>query len=450
MAGKRLLDAAALFSASRAVASKHLALRSSQLDVYSKTSSLVKGLKNQTDRVSLTLKAASGLAQRFDGPSVSYSTQASQASQPGQTQAGRGGARVPGNDSVEGRGHQGGATEGLEQDHFYKKSESNTTAEPLPSGDLGIKQEKAKRYPLPDGTIPPAESDIGTFSRDEDVYNQRSRSEPTKQPLAGETDESEINFRPKTSGRSSIIEPVSTSSPLSADKAKKLQRQAEFQIPSRPAEPPTTGSPGEESAELGIDQEKDVFYKRPTDATPVLSALPRVKVPKVTEDIQESDEHVQDAQINQDVFYSASRKPNQVVPETQAVPEQHPPSEEIFSDIFHSPKVAKMLRGKGAKGETPKGLDIKAAKNTPVEHSNLSEGKDQDTFNVRTSGQNDAEIPEQSVSGSSSPGLSSEHSGSSEIHKLAADMARDVETTASPTPKVGNIPADLGMRADQR
>jgi aarF domain-containing kinase len=106
---------------------------------------------------------------------------------------------------------------------------------------------------------------------------------------------------------------------LPANEAKKLQRQAEFQIPSRPAEPPTSGSSSEDSAELGIDQEKDVFYKPSANASPVLSSLPRVKVPKVTEDIQESDEHVQDAQINQDVYYPRLTT-KQAVPEVQAIP----------------------------------------------------------------------------------------------------------------------------------
>jgi hypothetical protein len=46
-----------------------------------------------------------------------------------------------------------------------------------------------------------------------------------------------------------------------------------------------------------------------------------------------------------------------------------------------------MLNGKSRSGETPKALKMKAAENTPVEHSDLSQGKDQDTFNVRSSGQ---------------------------------------------------------------
>lgn len=447
MAGKRLLDAAALFKASRAVASKHLALRTRQLDVYNRTSSLVKAVKHQTDRLTLTVQAASALAQRFDGPSAPYSTQASWAKQ---ARADGGGTAVPSNDSVEGNGLGRVMKEGIEQDHFYEKREGNTTAEPLPNGELGVRQEKAERFPLPDGTIPPAESDIGTSKRDKDVYHERPRSEMAKEPLAEEKQRPEYSLEPETSGRTSILKPASSSSPLPANEAKKLQRQAEFQIPSRPAEPPTSGSSSEDSAELGTDQEKDVFYKPSANASPVLSSLPRVKVPKVTEDIQESDEHVQDAQINQDVYYSASHKQKQAVPEVQAIPEQNKPSEEMFSEIFHSPRVAKMLNGKSRSGETPKALKMKAAENTPVEHSDLSQGKDQDTFNVRSSGQKAPEHAEQPVSESLSQTHLCDHSGDKEIHKLAADMAKDVETAASPVPKVGNSLANVGICADQR
>ena len=63
MAGRRLVDAAKLFNASKSVAQKHIALRSSQWDAYNKTSSLAKAVKSQTDRVTLTAAAAIALSQ---------------------------------------------------------------------------------------------------------------------------------------------------------------------------------------------------------------------------------------------------------------------------------------------------------------------------------------------------------------------------------------------------
>lgn len=78
MTGRRLLDVAAIVKASRGVAAKHVALRQHQLDVYSKTSSLAKAIKSQTDRVTLTVNAASKLAERFNGPAPNHSTQETQ------------------------------------------------------------------------------------------------------------------------------------------------------------------------------------------------------------------------------------------------------------------------------------------------------------------------------------------------------------------------------------
>ncbi|KAI6958475.1 hypothetical protein KC355_g12955, partial [Hortaea werneckii] len=71
MAGRRLIDAAKLFGASGNVAKQHLAVRRQQWDVYSRTSTLAKAVKNQTDRVTVTAAAAIELAKRFNetGPS---------------------------------------------------------------------------------------------------------------------------------------------------------------------------------------------------------------------------------------------------------------------------------------------------------------------------------------------------------------------------------------------
>lgn len=66
MAGKRLIDAAKLFNAGSNVAKQHFTLRRQQLDVYSKTSTLAKAVKSQTDRVTVTAAAAIELAKRFN------------------------------------------------------------------------------------------------------------------------------------------------------------------------------------------------------------------------------------------------------------------------------------------------------------------------------------------------------------------------------------------------
>lgn len=69
MSGKRLLDAIQFLNVSKTVAAKHLAIRQRQLDVYTRTSSLTKGIKAQTEGLILTAQAAAALARRFDEPS---------------------------------------------------------------------------------------------------------------------------------------------------------------------------------------------------------------------------------------------------------------------------------------------------------------------------------------------------------------------------------------------
>ncbi|OJJ43761.1 hypothetical protein ASPZODRAFT_135782 [Penicilliopsis zonata CBS 506.65] len=66
MSGRRLLDAIQLLNVAKSVAAKHLGVRQHQLDIYTKTSSLTKGVKNQAEGLILTAKAAAALAKRFD------------------------------------------------------------------------------------------------------------------------------------------------------------------------------------------------------------------------------------------------------------------------------------------------------------------------------------------------------------------------------------------------
>ncbi|KAF2669399.1 ABC1-domain-containing protein [Microthyrium microscopicum] len=74
MAGRRFMDVTRLVQATRSVAKQHIALRSDQFDVFNRTSTLAKAAKDQTDRVTLTVKAAVVLAQRL-GEDVKTSAQ---------------------------------------------------------------------------------------------------------------------------------------------------------------------------------------------------------------------------------------------------------------------------------------------------------------------------------------------------------------------------------------
>ncbi|KAJ5552784.1 Protein ABC1 [Penicillium frequentans] len=74
MSGRRLLDVIQLLNVSKTVAGKHLAIRKHQLDVYTRTSSLTKGIKEQTEGLILTAQAAAALARRFNDTSPPPST----------------------------------------------------------------------------------------------------------------------------------------------------------------------------------------------------------------------------------------------------------------------------------------------------------------------------------------------------------------------------------------
>lgn len=342
MAGRRLLDLVSLLKASRGVAQKHVALRKWQLDILSKTSTLAGALKSQTDRVTLTVRAASALSNRFNENRSTFSTKIPD-SEPNNS------IRPVSNRSSVGEAVHDTlrAKEGVDQDHFYVKSDKNSTKEPLPQDSLRINQEQAQGAPLPDGTILPASSELGQPTTNTDTVSAVPQTESAKDPLTSKNNGNSV-FEPTANSTNSIPMPETRSTPPSANQARKLQRQAEDPIPSTAAEPPAATPTGAEEVELGVDQEMDVYYNPSTTTKPVFSALPRLKVPKITETTQEGDLHVPTEQINQDVYYSSRQKHlEDSIPQKQAIPEQGEPSDEMYSELFHSPKVAKMLSGKG-------------------------------------------------------------------------------------------------------
>jgi aarF domain-containing kinase len=206
MSGKRLLDAIQFLNVSKTIAVKHLAIRQHQLDVYTRTSSLTKGIKAQAEGLILTAQAAAALARRFD-----------------------------------------------------------------------------------DSPPPP---------------------------------------NPAYSPESSADKPATATSPP-PDQARKLQRQAESQIPAETAQ--YTGN--ETPDALNVSQQQNVFYKPSAQSAPDLSSLPRVKLPKVASDAQAGSDG-----LNADVFTSpVSDKP--------APAEEM--SEEMIQGLFHSPRVSRMISGKG-------------------------------------------------------------------------------------------------------
>ncbi|EHY54519.1 hypothetical protein HRR83_004359 [Exophiala dermatitidis] len=303
MSGKRILDALALLNASGNVASKHLAIRLSQAKRYGQTSSLIKSLKRQA------LPVLSTAVSRFGSSSSSQ--------QPPRPQS---------------------AKEGIHQDHFYERSEQNSTTQPPSTQALDIEQVKATRAPLPDGTIPPDDSPAAGGNEHESgdgmSFNKRPVAETAQHPIEADNNGGGRDLHVKSSSTQSTIPDPTLDSSLSPDEARKLQRLSEDPIPARTAEPPTIEDKNE--GEFGVEQEQDVFYQPPDSVKPVLSALPRVRVPKSENDVQAGDSHIPPG-INADVYYSGSKKQD---------PSE--PTEEQLAQLFHNPKHAKLLGKKTA------------------------------------------------------------------------------------------------------
>jgi aarF domain-containing kinase len=426
MSGKRLLDAAAVYKASRGVAAKYFALRRHQLNVYSKTSTLARAVKNQSDRVTLTVRAASALTQRFNGPGPGYSTQAKPPSNPERDTS------LPSEKSVKGVANVSRKPQGLEQDHFYENSQANITAEPVQDGQLGVTQERATSNPLPDGSILSVGAGAGQAKGDEDVYSSIPPTELAKEPLSKRSQEADSALKPTSSARSSILRPSAGTKPPPADEAKRLQRQAEMQIPSQAAEPPSTeastpdiaSSSAASAKDSSVDQRQDTFYSPSSKTGEVLSALPRVKLPRATAASQESDPRVPDEQINQDVFYSSDRaSESEAAPEVQAVPGQEGPSEDMYSELFHSPKVAKILREQPREGKSTKGLDLPDTGDVRPEKTKPSQQQDQATFDLRTT---QGEYAARQTESATVPEPQDTFS-KDETQQFAEDLAKDAE-----------------------
>ncbi|KAH0841133.1 hypothetical protein AYO21_06622 [Fonsecaea monophora] len=285
MSGRHILDALALLSASRNVAAKHVDIRLAQARLYGQSSSVIKAVRTK----GLPILATS--VSRFGSSSQPLSKSPS---------------------------------EGIDQDIFYTRSDKGSQTQANSRNSLNIEQAQARRTPLPDGTIPPHDSSIGAEEGDGITFNQVPTGETPQHPLeSGHTQD--LKFRSST--RPNL--PGTTSfGHLSPDEAREAQRQSEDQIPANSAEPP---SPEENTREFGVGQEQDVFYQPPGSVKPVLSALPRVRVPKIENDVQEGDSHIEPG-LNADVYYSGSK---------HEAGDEDEPTEEQLSGLFRNPRNAR-------------------------------------------------------------------------------------------------------------
>ncbi|TGO55259.1 hypothetical protein BCON_0094g00080 [Botryotinia convoluta] len=423
MAGKRILDLAALFNASRGVAQKHIALKIRQIDVYNRTSTLARAVRNQTDRVTETAKAASFLASRLNDNVPEWTKEATDYTASSQSNDN---GPIPSRKSTKEQEHAPEKKEGLEQDRFYEKSESNSTVNPTPKRDLHIQQEKAKSYPLPDGTIPPQDADIDTAELNADTTPTRSKAGPKLDPIDNE------GLHPAASNSSTI--PIPKTKPLSADNAKRIQREHERQIPSV-----TADAIGHSNNPLEEGHDEDSFYDRSRHTSPTLSSLPRAKTPKHTSDIQENDQQLKDDAINSDTFSETVDRTKQI-PSVESVPEQEQLPEGINTDLFHSPRVARLLGGK-TQGSGKGTLGLKGVKDTPVDQTKLARNKGQDTFNVRSSVQAEPTTPDSPLKSV----LETPRQHDESIEKLAADISKESSNNTL-QPEGSSQPAPYKLR----
>ena len=328
MAGRRLVDAAKLFSASRSIAQKHIALRARQYDVYSQTSTVARAVKSQTDRITLTAAAALALSKRLSEEAPTYAKAAVDRT------IGLKPDHIPARETVKRHAPRGGAREGLQQDHHYEQSEQNTANNPPPEEELEIEQQEAPRRPLPDGTIPSAELTLEPEEQGKDTFSERPVSEAPKKPLAEDHD---AQVRHDDDG----LKPVESNEPTIPlpGKPTGASVQATEAIPAHALDlQPPSASP--QIVRLQEGHDRDVFYSRSVESTPSVSSQHDQHIPTHTGTNQEGDVHVKDSELNQDVFYSVPR-PEKVQEQTVAGDGEVP--EGINTDVFHSKRVARML-----------------------------------------------------------------------------------------------------------
>lgn len=345
MTGRRILDAAAIVQAVRGVASKHVAFRSHQLDVYSKTSTLAKAVQTQTERLTLTVKAASVLAGRFNEPASSASTLKPETDSKSSS--------VPSDVKYQ----RGGKVQAERPDdvNFYKNPKENPTVQPLTADDSQVNRYGAKR------PSPSISSDSPSKNLFEFLNNERNVPDTSKAV----------------------------------------------------SEPPAGG-----------EQRRE---QRP--------AAPALPASKVSDEAKDAHANYELGANDQD-GHNSSDIPNSQI-QGQAVPEQDPLSNEAYSEIFRSPKIARMLGGQHSEGAARERSKQQEAKNAPSAESKSAQNSDPVS--------SDVQAPTSSISETASPSIESpnttaanDNSGE-DVHELAADMASDSEKARMDTPDVSSL-----------
>lgn len=397
MSGKRLLDGVALLKASTAVASKHIALQRHQMNVYERTSSIARLFKSEIDRVTSIVKSIPGNGTKM-----------------GVSQTG-----------VDENIASFEKKSGFGKDHCYKKLETYANDQPLPISELDVERETGKSQFLQDGASSPIESTKNGSGIDNRTSSDLLRSGLRRGTLISNDEEIEKVLQPVSPVRYAIPVPGIQSALLSPDGGgRDLQKHDEKDIPSTFAEAQTVPS----------EVLQDVFYTPTRKTSQVSSSLPPVKLPMVPEHTQELNGQVSSKVSNQDALYSAVMKQTNrtPIPEGRAVPEQQQPSDEIFPEIFHSPRVAKMLRGKPKRALAVENSKLQVDQGPLLKYRQLAQGRNQENVNIGSIDQN---LP-RNIDDSEPVYLlgTLREADTDEVrNNLAEDLAKDSRSTSSAT-----------------
>lgn len=123
---------------------------------------------------------------------------------------------------------------------------------------------------------------------------------------------------------------------LSSLRKRELQRMAERQIPEQTADTEPLS---------GRDEGRDTFNERAQHTSPELSSLPRARLPKEHEEAQENDEHLDNKDIDSEVFTARGHDAETKI---EGLPEGA-----SVEGAFHSPRISQMLSQPGSKAKNP-------------------------------------------------------------------------------------------------
>lgn len=396
MSGKRLLDGVALLKASTAVASKHIALRRHQVNVYERTSSIARLFKSEIERVTSIVKSITGNATKM-----------------GVSQTGVDGNIAPFEKKS-----------GLRKDHRYKKLEPYANVKPLPISEIDVEREIGKSQLLQDGASSPSESTKNGSGVDNRTFSDLLCSGLGRGTLISNDEGLEKVLQPVSPLRDAIPVPGIQSALLSPDGGRDLQKHDEKYIPSTIAQAQTVSSQ--------VLQDVSYTPARKTSLDP--SSLPPVKLPMVPEHTQELNGQASSEVSNQGALYSAVMKQTIRTPisEGQAIPEQQRPSDELFPRIFHSPRVAKILRGKPQRALAVENSNLHIDRGPLLKYRELAQGRNQEKAKNRS---NDQNLP-RNIDGSEPVYLlgTLREADTDELrNNLAEDLAKDRRSTSSAT-----------------